>query len=205
MIELVDELIPLTGALHDYVWRRQLAAYFSRVSAGEGGSSSTKAVGFADMAEFTAFTRRSSESELRGVLESFESVATDIVGAHHGQIVKTIGDEVLFVADTAADGAEIALALLEASEQDDGLPSLRVGLAAGPVVSRLGDVFGQTVNIASRLTSLARTGSVLVDQGMFEALEDDDRYILKALRPASVRGYHHLRSWRLRRRPSTDR
>jgi adenylate cyclase len=199
VLELVDELIPLTGALHDYVWRRQLAAYFSRVSAGDADSSSTKTVGFADMAEFTAFTRRSSESELRGVLESFESVATDIVGAHHGQVVKTIGDEVFFLADSPGDGAEIALALIEASEQDDRLPPLRVGLAAGPVVMRLGDVFGQTVNIASRLTSLARTASVLVDQGMFEALADDDRYTLKALRPASVRGYHHLRSWRLRR------
>ncbi len=101
VLELVDELIPLTGELHDYVWRRQLAAYFTRISAGETGSSSTKAVGFADMAAFTAFTRRSSEAELRGVLELFESVATDVVGANHGQIVKTIGDEVLFVADTA--------------------------------------------------------------------------------------------------------
>jgi adenylate cyclase len=199
VLELVDELIPLTGELHDYVWRRQLAAYFTRISAGETGSSSTKAVGFADMAAFTAFTRRSSEAELRGVLELFESVATDVVGANHGQIVKTIGDEVLFVADTAVDGAEIALALVEASETNDELPHLRVGLAAGEVVSRLGDVFGQTVNIASRLTSIARTGSILVDQGMSAALEGDDRYALKPLRPTSVRGYEHLRSWRLRR------
>jgi adenylate cyclase len=129
----------------------------------------------------------------------FESVATDAVGAHHGQIVKTIGDEVLFVADTAVDGAEIALALIEASDADDELPYLRVGLAAGPVVSRLGDVFGQTVNIASRLTSLARTGTILIDQGMSDALDGDDRYAMKPLRPASVRGYQHLRSWRLRR------
>jgi adenylate cyclase len=106
---------------------------------------------------------------------------------------------VLFVADNAVDGAEIALALLDAADDDDRLPQLRIGLALGPVVSRLGDVFGQTVNIASRLTSLARTGSVLVDLGMSEALENDDRYALKPLRPASVRGYHHLRSWRLRR------
>ena len=115
VLELVDELIPLTGELHDYVWRRQLAAYFTRSARARRGSSSTKAVGFADMAAFTAFTRRSSEAELRGVLELFESVATDVVGANHGQIVKTIGDEVLFVADTPVDGAEIALALVEAS------------------------------------------------------------------------------------------
>lgn len=199
VVDLVEELIPLTGRLHDYVWRRQLAAYFDRQAAGSGAGSDSRAVGFADMAAFTALTRRSSESELRTVLERFETLATDIVGAHHGQIVKTIGDEVLFVADRPADSAEIALGLLDAVEQDDTLPPLRVGVAAGPVVSRLGDVFGATVNIASRLTSLARPGSVLVDEGMADALGADPRFALRALRPASVRGYHHLKSWRLRR------
>ena len=70
-------------------------------------------VGFADMAGFTTFTRRATEAELRDVLEAFEPLATDVVGAHGGQIVKTIGDEVLFVADDPRDAAEIALELLE--------------------------------------------------------------------------------------------
>lgn len=199
-IDLLGQIVPLTADLHEYVWRRQLAAYFSRMSADAArGPERNRAVGFADMAAFTAFTRRSSESELRGVLERFETVATEIVGANRGQIVKTIGDEVLFVADDPVDGAEIALSLIETASDDDTLPELRVGLAAGPVVSRLGDVYGQTVNIASRLTSIARTGSILVDQTMHKVLDGDDRFKLSSLRPVSVRGYDHLRSWRLRR------
>ena len=114
--------------------------------------------------------------------------------------MKTIGDEVLFVADTALDGAEIALDLLGRCTLTTCCRRCGSGWRPARSCSRLGDVFGQTVNIASRLTSLARTGSILVDEGMFEALEGDDRYTLKPLRPASVRGYHHLRSWRLRRR-----
>jgi adenylate cyclase len=201
VLELVDNLVPITARLHEYVWRRQLAAYFSRTAGNAGdGAERTQAVGFADMAAFTTFTRRSSEAQLRGVLEKFETVATDVVSDHRGQIVKTIGDEVLFVADKPLVGAEIALALVEAAANDDDLPELRVGLAAGPVVSRLGDVFGQTVNIASRLTSIARPGSILVDEGMHGVLEGADGYALSPLRPVSVRGYHHLRSWRLRRR-----
>lgn len=199
VVELVDNLTPMTATLHEYVWRRQMAAYFRRVSSSAGASAQTLAVGFADMAAFTAFTRRSSETELRTVLEEFESVATDVVAGNHGQIVKTIGDEILFVADDPHDAAEIALGLVEAAEQSSVLPQLRVGLASGPVVSRLGDVFGQTVNIASRLTSVARTDSVLVDEGLHDALVDDPRFRFSALRPVSVRGYHHLRSWRLRR------
>jgi adenylate cyclase len=203
VFEFLERTLDAMQELQGYVWRRQLAAYFSRVTANAtnatNGAKATMAVGFADMAQFTAFTRRSSEAELRAVLEEFETIATDTVAAHRGQIVKTIGDEVLFVADDPHDGVEIALGLIKAAEDSDVLPPLRVGLAAGSVMLRLGDVFGQTVNIASRLTSLARPGSILVDEQMSAAIEDDDRYKLSPLRPASVRGYHHLRSWRLRR------
>ncbi|MEO6886523.1 MAG: adenylate/guanylate cyclase domain-containing protein, partial [Jatrophihabitantaceae bacterium] len=77
--------------------------------------------------------------------------------------------------------------------------ALRVGLAAGPVVTRMGDVYGSTVNIASRLTSLCRPGWVLVDRVLSEQLRDLEDYSLKARRPEAVRGFHHLRHWRLRR------
>lgn len=199
---LMDELTPIVAELHDYVWRRQLAAYFSRVASNAGaalGSEVDVAVGFADMADFTAFTRRSSEAQLRGVLDAFEDLATDVVGDQRGQIVKTIGDEVLFTADDPRDAAQIALRLLEAAQQHDALPPLRAGVAFGPVVMRLGDVYGQPVNIASRLTTVARTDSVLVDERMAEQLRDDSAFALHALRPVSVRGYRHLRTWRLRR------
>jgi adenylate cyclase len=189
------------------VWRRQLAAYFARIasnaSQGAVGDSSTMAVGFADLRNFTSLTRTWSESELREVLEDFESTANDIVGDHTGRIVKTIGDEVLFVADRPGDAALIALDLLDAIDSKPDLPPLRIGLAAGPVVLRFGDVYGTTVNIASRLTSLARPGSVLVDRVMAEQLGDDERFVLRPKRAESVRGYHHLHQWRLRRSDDT--
>jgi adenylate cyclase len=203
-VDVIDQITPLTSELHDYVWRRQLAAYFSRVASNAGAAPGDRsqtvpaAVGFADMAGFTTFTRQSSDADLRAVLDTFESMATDVIAANRGQIVKTIGDEVLFTADVPRDAAEIALALIEAAEGDDRMPPLRAGIGFGAVVRRLGDVYGQTVNIASRLTSVARTGTVLVDVGMHERLDGDQRYTLSPLRPVSVRGYHHLRSWRLR-------
>ena len=126
-------------------------------------------------------------------------MSTEVVGSHGGRIVKTIGDEILFVADTPAAGAEIAVRLQEIAGGDERLPPLRIGLAAGPVVSRLGDVYGSTVNIASRLTSICRPGWVLVDRVMAEELRGEPAYSLKPRRPESVRGYHHLRQWRLRR------
>ena len=202
--QFVEELLPVMQDIQTFVWRRQLAGYFARVvshattDVATAGVATT-VVGFADMSGFTTRTRKATEGELRELLEAFESAATEVVGANNGRIVKTIGDEVLFVADTPTDGAEIALGLEAASAADERLPPLRVGLAAGPIVSRLGDVYGTTVNIASRLTSICRPGWVLVDRVMAESLQDDPRFALRARRPESVRGYHHLRTWRLRR------
>jgi adenylate cyclase len=207
LIDLVDDLTDVMQDIQAYVWRRQLAAYFARIasnaSQGAVGEPSTKAVGFADMRNFTSLTRTWTEAQLREVLEDFESSANDIVGDHNGRVVKTIGDEVLFVADRPADAAAIALDLIDEIDAKPGLPPVRIGLAAGPVVLRFGDVYGSTVNIASRLTSLARPGSVLVDRVMAETLGNDKEFALRSKRAESVRGYHHLHQWRLRRADDT--
>ena len=203
LVELVDDLADVMQDIQSYVWRRQLAAYFARIasnaSQGAVGDSSSMAVGFADLRNFTALTRTWTEAQLREVLEDFEATANDIVGDHNGRVVKTIGDEVLFVADQPADAAAIALDLIDEIEAKPDLPPVRIGLAAGPVVLRFGDVYGTTVNIASRLTTLARPGAVLVDRVMAERLDGDGRFALRSKRAESVRGYHHLHQWRLRR------
>lgn len=205
VMRLAGEVLPILEQLQGYVWRRQLAGYVSRLAASAGNGADAAdpcvAVGFADLTGFTTLTRSLAEKDLRALLERFESAAGEIVGAHGGRVVKTIGDEVLFTADECQAAAEIALDLLALAEGDEQLPDLRIGLAAGPVVRRMGDVYGATVNIASRLTKLVRPGNVLVDRTMSEALEGLDGYELRSLRPADVRGYHRLHSWRLRRTP----
>ena len=95
------------------------------------------------------------ERQLAVMVQRFEALATDIVTAHGGRVIKTVGDEILFVTIDAAPAAAVALDLVETMAEDDLLPDVRVGMAVGPVLSRLGDVFGTTVNRASRLTSVA--------------------------------------------------
>jgi adenylate cyclase len=203
LIELVDEVTPRLERLQGYAWRRQLAAYLARMAAQGpeefGAATAPVSIGFADMSGFTSLTRKATEMELRELLDCFESMSTEVVGGHGGRIVKTIGDEVLFQLDDAGEAALVALELLERAEADDRLPDLRAGLAYGPVVSRLGDVYGSTVNIASRLTSLSRPGWILVDREMHDQLVGDSRFHLKSRRPESVRGFSHLHPWRLRR------
>ncbi|MDQ2707983.1 MAG: adenylate/guanylate cyclase domain-containing protein [Actinomycetota bacterium] len=116
------------------------------------------------MVGFTRTTRRLIPVELTRLIDRFQSVATEVVGGQHGRVVKTVGDEVLFVTEQPVHGAEIALQLIERLAEIDTLPELRVGLAVGQVVSRFGDVYGEVVNIAARLTTHAKPGRILVDR-----------------------------------------
>jgi adenylate cyclase len=198
--DMTTELLPVVEELQTYTWRRHLIAALARImpSAADQLSTATVIVGFADIVGYTSTVRHTDIHELAGLLESFEENAAETVVTNHGRVVKSLGDEVLFVADTARDAAEIGVRLSQWGRDARDLPQLRVGMAFGRVLTRLGDVYGPAVNVASRLTSLARPGSVLVDRELAEALAGEPGYRLQARRPATVRGYHHLRSWSLR-------
>jgi adenylate cyclase len=173
LTELAGSVLPRVEKLQSYVWRRHLASATSRMLAVDstGSSVTRQAVCFVDIVGYTSQSKNLTERELVDWLEHFEDEATGLVVDHGGRIIKTIGDEVLFTADDPVAAAEVALVMAaRGADAEDRLPQVRAGIAYGQVVSRLGDVFGPTVNVAARLTSVARPGTVLVDQGAHEAL-----------------------------------
>ncbi len=181
--ELVEEVTPRVGKLQDYVWRRHLVSAAQRLltTVEEGGDGQRMAVAFTDIVGYTSQSKHLTQAGLVDLVETFEDETTRTVTAIGGRVIKTIGDEVLYVADSPRALVEVALALTGRGEDDDDpFPRVRAGIAYGEVTTRLGDVFGATVNIAARLTSQARPGTVLVDRGAYEALtgrgefEDDD-------------------------------
>lgn len=219
--ELMDAVLPNVEILQSYVWRRHLASAANRLlAAADGpGTTSTLAVGFVDIVGYTGRSKNLSDSELVDWVEYFEDELTRIVIDVGGRVIKTIGDEVLFVADDLVAAAETALVVTErGADRDDRFPEVRAGVAYGDVVSRLGDVYGPTVNIAARLTSVARPGSVLVDRGAFEwlsnALAEDQvdpdtgelpvvaRLIERAAEPlAELSPYSRVGAYRFRKMP----
>jgi adenylate cyclase len=200
---LVAGLIPVLERLQVYVWRRHLAAAAGRTLAlsADELDSHTMVVGFADIVSFTSLSRRLDEARLGEFIERFEATAAETITLGGGRVVKTLGDEVLFVADQATHGAEIALDLDDRMAGDEDLPTLRIGMAQGTVLTRFGDVYGSVVNMASRLTSIAKPGTVVVDREMAAVLGDEPAYTVRRLRPRSVRGFKHLEPWSLRRSP----
>jgi adenylate cyclase len=205
--ELIDPLHQLLG----YAWRRQLSAALQRLTVRvESGLASldrgretsdleqsrddaplplARAVGFADLVSYTSLSRQMSERTLAHMVQRFESKCAEIISIGGGRLVKTVGDEVLFNAETPEAGAEIALALSESIAADDVLPEARVSVVWGRVLSRMGDIYGPTVNLAARLTSLADPGTILVDSSTAEALEVSQDYLLVPQPPRIVRGF----------------
>jgi adenylate cyclase len=205
LADIADDLEPLLI----YAWRRHLSAAIARmVSDSEPAQDHVgvvRCVGFADLVSFTRLVRQLSERELARMVQRFEALASDVVTAHSGRVIKTVGDEVLFVAMAPAPAAAIALDLVQAMAEDDLLPDVRVGMAHGQVVSRLGDVFGTTVNRASRLTAAARPRTVLVDDAIAASLASVSGFEMSPLRRRTLRGIGPVTPWALRRAVQTGR
>ena len=103
----------------------------------------------------------------------FEQHVLDAIPPEGARLVKLIGDEAMFVAGSAEQAASIARTLVRAAHDDPRLPDVRIGLGAGEVLVRDGDVFGPTVNRAARLVSVAEPSTVLVDGEVAARLPDD--------------------------------
>ncbi len=215
---LVQLLLPELEEFLVYVWRRQLAAATGRVVQAQDDEEMVnrrQAIGFADLVGFTRLTRRLEDEELGELVEAFETTSADLVAAHGGRLIKALGDEILYVAEDAGTAAEIGLRLIETMANDATMPELRVGIAFGTMTTRMGDVFGNTVNLASRLTSIAPKDTVLVDGALRAELtasgaapesekESEDlsgyRFALQPLYQRPVRGLGVVEPWLLRRR-----
>ncbi|MCF2705953.1 adenylate/guanylate cyclase domain-containing protein [Arcanobacterium haemolyticum] len=198
----------------DYAWRRHLAALLRRSEAeavqmdmsDDGETQLQRALGFVDM---VAFTNRSNElgaAELVTLIGTFEQTCRDVIASCGARVVKTIGDAFLYIADDVVTGAETATRIVEELRAIPGMLPVRASLVWGGVVSRFGDVFGPTVNLASRLVDVAPTGSVLIDQNTANILRalKLGRYTLVPAGSPDLQGIGQIDSVELRRMPTRE-
>jgi adenylate cyclase len=201
-----QELRPIFERLLLHGWRRQLAADGIRALtntaaalADPAGGTAQLAVGFADVVSFTRLSRQMDGDALAAFVNRFETGTAEIIADLGGRVVKTLGDEVLFVADDATAGAEIGLRIAERVDADPEFPRVRVGLAYGEIIQRLGDVFGTPVNLAARLTSTAHPATVLADGALVHLLDQTGAHEAVPLRTRPLQGLGRVRPWVLRR------
>jgi adenylate cyclase len=177
-----------------YVWRRHLVAALARLL----DPRPTEVVGFADLVDYSRLSAKLDATELPTLINRFQHVAGTTVAANGGQVVKHLGDGVLFVAPDPLPAAIAAMAIRDALAEDGNAPAVRIGLAMGPLVHLEGDVYGDTVNRASRLAELARPDTVLVDDEVATALAENEDLRLRALRPHRLKGIGIVRAWSVR-------
>ncbi len=198
MVTSAPDILPKLDQLVLFVWRRQFAAAVQRsLAAVRQDGMQVMTVGFLDLVGFTRSSREWDAAKLERTLERFERDTALRVTAVGGRVVKTLGDGVLYTCDDPVGAVQVALNTVTAHEVDPELPSVRAGVGRGPVLLRLGDVFGEPVNIASRLSDEARPGSVLVDERVAEGLPEV--LDVRALHRRSVRGYRSLTPYLVRR------
>lgn len=180
LAETAKVMLPLGTEFLAYAFQANLLEQVKRdviaaadLEAGEIGGAVERSICFADLVEFTSLGEEIAAEELGEVAGRFEELATSVVAAPV-RLVKTIGDAVMLVSPEGRPLVETALDLVAAAAAEgDQFPVLRAGIATGPTLPQSGDYYGRSVNLASRVTGIARPGSVLVDTATRERAGED--------------------------------
>ncbi|HMI70961.1 MAG TPA: adenylate cyclase regulatory domain-containing protein [Solirubrobacteraceae bacterium] len=160
-------------------------------------------VAFADLVGFTRLGEEVDAGELGRVAQRLVGLTVEHL---RGQVrlVKTIGDAAMLVSPDAPTLLEVALDLVDAADAEgEDFPQLRIGVASGAALSRAGDWYGRPVNIASRITTIARPGSVLATRAVRDASGNGYRWSSAGAR--SLKGVDEpVRLYRVRRARGED-
>jgi adenylate cyclase len=150
-------------------------------------STARLAVGFVDLVGFSSLAQELSPAGLGSLLDEFEDRSFDTVAEHGGQLVKHIGDEIMFVVLEPEAACQIALSLVDAFRGQDATVMPRGGLASGDLLTRDGDYYGVEVNLASRLADIAVPQEILVSADTKRLAEKHDTDDAFAFEPAGRR------------------
>jgi adenylate cyclase len=201
----VERLMPLVGPTLDQMLRIHLRQMVrsEAISAAERMEGSLPgarqvSVAFADLVGFTRLGEEVPPDELSRVAERLAQMTGDVL---HGDVrlVKTIGDAAMLTAPEPGELLDVVLDLVAAADgEGEDFPQLRAGVACGEALSRAGDWYGRPVNLASRITAIARPGAVLATREVRDA--EREHYRWSAARARSIKGVEgQVRLYRARR------
>jgi adenylate cyclase len=208
--EQVDAFMPMIGPMLEQMVRLHLrhmvrteAISAAERAAGTLPGARDVTVCFADLVGFTRLGEEVAPDELGRVAQRL----VELTGEHlRGEVrlVKAIGDAAMLVSPDPAGLLDVALDLVDAADAEGAdFPQLRVGMASGAALSRAGDWYGRPVNLASRVTAVARPGSVLATREVREAAGDAYRWSSAGAR--SLKGVDGpVRLYRVRRARRED-
>ena len=119
---------------------------------------------FADLVGFTALAELEGDSRALAVALELQRRTAGLLTSHDAEQVKTIGDGLMLRCTRPGAAVSLGLQVIEIMDEP-GLPPVRVGIHTGPALKSGDDWYGQTVNVAARLCTVAPPGRVLVSEG----------------------------------------
>jgi adenylate cyclase len=167
-------------------------AGFAAMLGGMSEKTGPQAILFADLGGSTQLYETLGDREAQGIIAGCLDLASEVIGQHRGRVVKTIGDEVMATFPRAEDAMCAALGIIASLRDAHDLHGDRlgahVGFHVGPVIEEQGDLFGDTVNVAARMVSLAVDGEILTTREVSEALPPSLRGRARRIDRRAVRG-----------------
>lgn len=150
------------------------------------------AVLFADVSGSTKLYETAGDAAGLSIVAACLEIFVQQTGAAGGRVVKTIGDAILAVFESADAAARAAIGM---QQRIDALPpagghkiAVRVGFHEGQVVERQDDLFGDTVNLAARLVQVAHAGQIILSGDTACALSEELRVGCRSLHAVPVKG-----------------
>jgi len=214
---LQEAALPLLDTLvervhHEHLLQASIEDAFvhlvdTEAPAGRGSVDAT--IVFIDVESFTELTETRGDQAAVDAMSHVDSLIREVVIDHDGKVVKHIGDALMLAFRRPADAVAFAAVLQRVTREDAETPGLRIGMHCGSTIYRGGDYLGTTVNLASRVTSTATAGEIVLTKDVADKLEDGApvepvglRMLRGAERPMQL---YRLRREEARRDPACGR
>lgn len=153
------------------------------------------AILFADIARSTHLYETLGDTIAQNLIGTCLSLLSNITQQYHGTVIKTIGDEIMCTFPTANDAVEAAKLMHQDLEQitipdkpEYGPPNIYIGIHVGPVVKEDNDVFGDAVNVAARMVSLAKQRQILTTEETVKALSPENQDAARCIDRTTIKG-----------------
>lgn len=200
--DIVPTLLDVLDSQLQAIHRKHLAIALQQVAPTAGADTETLAAGFADLVNFSRLSNDLEGDDLEDLITRFETLVVEKCVGAGAQVVKVLGDAVMFVSPDPVAALSAGLAVVQGTKADAELPEARAGLDYGGVRPLGGDYFGRTINVASRLTGFARPGTVVISEALLEALPDG--YDVSHIGKARLKGVGSIRAFKVRPQSAPD-
>jgi len=175
MMPLLGETLVHAYGIHLREAISQAVISETELAEGRLSGSDEVTIAFADLVGFTRLGESLEIEEIGELTDRLFTLASDAANPPV-RLVKMIGDAAMFASREPKPLVDAVVGLVEAAAGADDFPSLRAGVAFGQALARAGDWYGRPVNLAARMTSWARPDSVVVSEGLKEALDGDSDF-----------------------------